>query len=234
MPDFATIYAQHAEQYDQLVSREDYQGNLLRAFRRIRQLQGLRVAELGAGTGRVTRLLAPWVRTIYASDRSAHMLAFARQRLAALAIDNVTLAVADNTALPLGTAIVDLAVAGWSFGHTTTWDPDRWQAQIGSALSEIQRVLKPDGVAIIIETLGTGRTDPAPPHDALANYYHWLEHDLGWQHMWVRTDYRFQSQQEADRLTGFFFGSPMQTYPAPGGRVTVPECTGIWWKQLIV
>ncbi|MDZ4719803.1 MAG: class I SAM-dependent methyltransferase [Roseiflexaceae bacterium] len=230
MPDFATIYAQHAEQYDQLVSREDYQGNLLRAFRRIRQLPHLRVAELGAGTGRITRLLASWVRTIHACDGSAHMLAFARQRLSELAIGNVMLAVADNAALPLPNAYADLALAGWSFGHTTTWEPNRWQVRIGAAIGEMQRVLKPGGAAIIIETLGTGRTEPAPPDQALANYYRWLEQDLGWQHMWIRTDYRFHSQQEADDLTGFFFGSPAQTYPAPGGRVTVPECTGIWWR----
>lgn len=231
MPDFATIYAQHADQYDQLVSREDYQGNLLRAFRRIRPLPGMHVAELGAGTGRLTRLLAPWVRTIHASDGSAHMLAFAKQHLAALAIGNVTLTVADNAALPLAKDCVDIALAGWSFGHTTSWDPERWQLRIGAALNEMQRVLKPAGTAIIIETLGTGQTEPAPPNQSLANYYQWLEQDLGWQHMWIRTDYRFHSQHEADQLTGFFFGSPARTYPAPGGRVTVPECTGIWWRK---
>lgn len=231
MPDFATIYAQHAAEYDQLVAREDYQGNLLRALRRIRALPGLRVAELGAGTGRLTRLLAPWVQQIYAYDGSAHMLAFARQRLNELAINNVTLAVADNATVPLPAGSVDLALAGWSFGHTTSWEPDRWQLRISAAIDEMQRVLKPGAPAIIIETLGTGQTQPAPPNQELAAYYHWLEQDLGWQRMWIRTDYRFNSQQEADLLTSFFFGSRSQTFPAAGGRVTVPECTGIWWRS---
>jgi ubiquinone/menaquinone biosynthesis C-methylase UbiE len=230
MPEFATIYEQHADIYDQLVSREDHQGNLLRALRGICNLDGLRVAELGAGTGRITRLLAPWVRRIVACDRSAHMLHFAKQRLNTMGITTVGWAVADNAALPLATASADLAIAGWSFGHATSWDAERWQLVIGAALTEMQRVLRPGGTAVVIETLGTGRTEPAPPNQQLADYYAWLERDLGWQRLWIRTDYRFRSQAEADELTEFFFGSRSATLPGPTGQVIVPECTGIWWK----
>jgi ubiquinone/menaquinone biosynthesis C-methylase UbiE len=229
MPDFATIYARHAEEYDRLVSAEDYQGHLLRAIRRICPLYGLQVVELGAGTGRVTRLLAPWVRQIVACDRSAHMLAFAGARLPELLIDNVQLVLADNAALPVGDAVADLCLAGWSFGHATEWDAANWRMTIGAALAEMQRVLRPGGVAIVIETLGTGRASPEPPNAALADYYRWLEQVLGWRSTWIRTDYRFTTPQEADQLTGFFFGSPAQTRPAPHGRVTIAECTGIWW-----
>jgi ubiquinone/menaquinone biosynthesis C-methylase UbiE len=230
MPTFETIYAQHAHEYDQLVSREDYQGNLLAAIGAIIELPGASVIELGAGTGRVTRLLAPHVRQIIACDRSPHMLGYARRRLAELESRNVALAVAENSALPLPAAGADLAIAGWSFGHATEWDADRWREVIGAALAEMRRVLRPGGTAIIIETLGTGQESPAPPNQALADYYAWLEGDMGWQRTWIRSDYRFISQAEADHLTGFFFGSPSATTPAEGGQAIVPECTGIWWK----
>jgi ubiquinone/menaquinone biosynthesis C-methylase UbiE len=74
MPDYHQIYRQHADQYELLVSREDRDGNLIRALNGIRPLAGLDVVELGAGTGRVTRLAAPLVRRIYAFDASAPML----------------------------------------------------------------------------------------------------------------------------------------------------------------
>jgi ubiquinone/menaquinone biosynthesis C-methylase UbiE len=206
MTDFATIYAHHAEDYDRLVAREDYQGNLLRAIRQIRPLQGARVAEPGAGTGRVTRLIAPWARHVVASDRSAHMLSVARRRLADLQIDNATLIVADNAALPLRT--------------------DR----IGQAIDEMRRVLKPGGTSIVIETLGTGSEKPQPPNQHLADYYAWLERDRGFHRTWIRTDYRFASGGEANELTGFFFGSAALYQLLPDGRAIVPECTGLWWR----
>ncbi|GAB4111108.1 MAG: hypothetical protein Fur005_44640 [Roseiflexaceae bacterium] len=230
MPDFATIYAHYADAYDQLVSREDYQGNILKALRRILSLQGIQVAEFGAGTGRVTRILAPWVRHVAAHDRSAHMLEYAKQRLRERSIDNVSLAIADNAAVPLASGVADLAIAGWSFGHATEWDAQRWRQVIGQGIAEMQRVLRPGGRAIIIETLGTGQDVPNPPSQVLSDYYAWLEHELHFQRTWIRTDYRFNSQEEADRLTGFFFGSPSPTILQSDQRVVVPECSGIWWR----
>ena len=53
MPSFAQIYAQHADEYDALVSREDYEGNLMPALQAIRALQRLDIVEFGAGTGRL-------------------------------------------------------------------------------------------------------------------------------------------------------------------------------------
>jgi ubiquinone/menaquinone biosynthesis C-methylase UbiE len=232
MPDFVTIYAQHADMYDRLVEREDFHHWLLPALRQVAAIDGARVAEFGAGTGRLTRMLAPSVTSIVACDRSAHMLEFARTRLHALHIDNSALLVADNAAMPLAAGQFSLSIAGWSFGHTTEWRPDSWREEIGRAIAEMRRLLRPGGTAVIIETLGTGRSEPQPPVPRLADYYDWLEHDLGWRSAWVRTDYRFSSQAEAEELTGWFFGSVMPSTTDPHGRAIVPECTGIWWTQV--
>jgi hypothetical protein len=64
MPDYQEIYRTQAETYDLLVSREDHQGNLLRALNQVRPMDGLDVVELGAGTGRLTCMVAPVVRTL--------------------------------------------------------------------------------------------------------------------------------------------------------------------------
>jgi ubiquinone/menaquinone biosynthesis C-methylase UbiE len=227
---FQAIYRARAAEYDALVSREDYQGRLLPALAAIRPLAGLDVVEFGAGTGRLTRLLAPEVALIVACDASAHMLAFAARQLAAGGLRNWRLAVADNRRLPLAARRADLALAGWSFGHSCGWHPASWRAEIDLALGEMRRVLQPGGVAVVLETLGTGRSTPAPPSPALAEYYAWLEREHGFAREWIRTDYRFASPEEAEALTRFFFGAELAERVARERLTILPECTGLWWR----
>ncbi len=232
MPDhFETIYAQHADLYDALVVREDYQGNILTTLQSIRPLVGLDIVEFGAGTGRLTLLLAPLVRSIRAYDGSEHMLAVAQERLHAAGYANASTEVADNRQIPAADASADISIQGWSFGHCCGWYPDTWRDEIGKALAEMRRVLRPGGTAIMLETLGTGRETPQPPTPALAEYYAWLEGELGWSHTWIRTDYRFESLDEAERLTRFFFGDELAAQVITNQWSTLPECTGVWWLK---
>src|SRR5262245_47854362 len=90
------VYSRDAERYDLLVSREDHAGNLLPALARIVPLAGRVVVEPGAGTGRLTRLLAPHVRRVVALDRSRPMLEVAAARVRAAGHANVGLTLADN------------------------------------------------------------------------------------------------------------------------------------------
>ena len=159
--DFKTIYASQAEAYQRMIDFEDYQGHLLPALAAIRPLDGLDVVEFGAGTGRLTVLLAPLVGTLRAFDASAHMLALAEERLGAIDAPHVQLAVADNARLPVPDDCADLALEGWSFGHLTGWYPDTWRQEAARALAELERVLRPGGTALLIETLGTGTEMPA-------------------------------------------------------------------------
>lgn len=229
---FQQIYATQAALYDAMVSREDYQGNILKALREIRPLDGLDVVEMGAGTGRFTRLLAPVVKSIRAFDASAHMLDTARATLEALGVTNWILQVGDNRNLPADTASADLSIAGWSFGHAQGWYRDRWQEEAGKMVDEMLRVLKPGGTAVILETMGTGSEQPAPPHDGLAAYYRWLENERGFAYKWIRTDYQFASVQEADELIRFFFGDVLADRIVREQLSILPECTGVWWKHV--
>ncbi|MDX1994408.1 MAG: class I SAM-dependent methyltransferase [bacterium] len=228
---FQQIYVSKAAQYDALVSAEDYQGNLLPALDAIRPLAGLEVVEFGAGTGRLTRLLAPIVKFIRAYDGSAHMLGTAAQRLGEMGLVNWTVTQADNRTIPAEDASADLAIAGWTFGHSVAWYPDLWQEEIGRMLAEMQRILRPDGTMIILETLGTGRETPAPPTPGLAAYYSWLEDAQQFTMRWVRTDYQFTSVAEAEQLTRFFFGDALADRVLSEGMLILPECTGIWSRQ---
>ncbi|MBZ0277083.1 MAG: class I SAM-dependent methyltransferase [Anaerolineae bacterium] len=229
---FQNIYAHHAGGYEALIAREDYKGNILAALQDIRPLAGLEVVEFGAGTGRLTRLLAPLVKRIRAFDASAHMLAEAEMQMQKTGLTNWTLAVGENYTLPVEAGSADIAIQGWSFGHCCGWYPDSWKDEIGKAIAEMKRVTHPGGTLIMLETQGTGRETPAPPNDSLAAYYAWVEKELGFSSAWIRTDYRFESLAEAERLTRFFFGDELADEVVRREWVILPECTGIWWLTL--
>ncbi len=228
-PDHKEIYQSRAEIYDRLVVREDYQQNIARALNRIRLTAGLDVAELGAGTGRLTRLLEPVARSLAAFDISRAMLAVARRSLATTDRSNWSLAIADNRRLPLRDRCVDLAISGWSICYLVTWgDPD-WQVEVDAALLEMERVLRPGGTTVILETQGTGFEKPHPP-EVLIPYFEYLV-DRGFSFTWIRTDYRFNSSDEAVELVDFFFGAELAAQVKQSNRLILPECTGIWWRK---
>jgi len=225
MPDHEKIYQKEADQYEYLVACEDFQGNLLPAIRQVFPPAGKDVVELGAGTGRLTCLLAPLVRSMRAYDVSQAMLDVAIRKLNDLGLTNWQAATADHRQLPAASQSADLAISGWSICYLVDWNRGGWVTQLEKALGEIRRVLSPGGTMIIIETLGTGFEAPHPP-DHLVDYYQYLTHQ-GFQSTWLRTDYRFPSEKEARRMAGFFFGPELaEKVHGP----TIPECTGLWWS----
>ncbi|MGQ9908045.1 MAG: class I SAM-dependent methyltransferase [Candidatus Flexifilum sp.] len=235
MPTFEEIYAAHADRYEALVAREDHEGNLLAALRQIvpalnDPAPALTIVEFGAGTGRLTRLLAPFARALHAFDASAHMLEAARAHFARPDRAQVHLGLADNAAIPLPDACADLVIEGWSFGHQTAWAAD-WRVSVAAALREMDRLLRPGGMAVLIETMTTGARIPHPPNAALAALYDWWEREHGFRRIDVRTDYRFASLDEAEALVRFFFGPALGDQVRAAGSVIVPECTGIWWRS---
>ena len=230
MTDFHAIYREHAREYEAMVSVEDRAGNVPTLIRRLCPPAGKTVLDIGAGTGRLTLLLAPEAAHVIAVDRAPAMLEITAERAATAGYSNVETRLADHRALPLEDGSVDLAVAGWTFGHATEWDAD-WKSEIGRSLHEAFRVLKPGAPLIIFETMGTGSESPAPPNDALAALYAWFENEQGFaDHGWLRTDYTFESPEQGADLTRFFFGDDMAGRILAERLTVLPECTG-WWAK---
>jgi ubiquinone/menaquinone biosynthesis C-methylase UbiE len=227
---FADIYQNKAVQYEKMVSREDYQGQIAAAIQQVRDLTGLDVIDSGAGTGRLACLFAPVTRSMAAFDTSAAMLEVATQRLTASGLSNWRTEIADHRSLPAEDGSADVVLSGWSVVYTVVWCPDNWRDELGRALAEMQRVLRPGGTIIILETMGTGSETPNPPPDLL-DYFQYLEAQ-GFTSSWFRTDYKFASLAEARELIVFFFGEDMMRFVQAGEAVILPECTGMWWKQV--
>lgn len=225
-----SIYRSEGDRYEALISREDDLGNIPRAIDEIVQVDGLDILDLGAGTGRLTLLLAPRARSIRAFDASAEMLRVCRQRLIASGLSHWQVQVADHRRLPVEDQSADLAVSGWSVSYLAVWDPENGQAELDKWLAEMKRVLRPKSTIILFESLGTGNETPVRL-EHVESTYRWLDAN-GFENKWIRTDYRFESLEEAVELAGFFFGEELASQVRANKNVILPECTGVWWREV--
>jgi ubiquinone/menaquinone biosynthesis C-methylase UbiE len=98
------------------------------------------VGDLGCGTGQVSSALAPFVERLIAVDASAAMLQAARKRLHGF--DNVELRRGELETLPIDDARLDAATLMLVLHHVP---------EPGRALTEVGRVLKPRGRAIVVD-----------------------------------------------------------------------------------
>jgi ubiquinone/menaquinone biosynthesis C-methylase UbiE len=104
---------------------------------------GLTVADLGCGTGQISRTLAPFVRRIIGVDASEAMLEAARPRVPS----NVELRAGQLEQLPIADGEVDCALLLLVLHYVV--DP-------GAVLEEAARVLRPAGRLVIVDMM---------PHD---------------------------------------------------------------------
>jgi len=230
MPTHAEIYLGEARQYEALVSREDYQGNILKVLDEIVDVDGIDALDLGAGTGRLAGLLAPRVRSLRAFDLSAHMLGLCRDKLRRSGLEDWVTAVADHRQLPLSSHCADLIVSGWSVSYVAIWRPERWREELDAWYREAKRVLRRGGLIVLFESLGTGNETPQPLAH-LQHVYRWLD-GTGFRQEWIRTDYRFDSFEQAAEIAGFFFGEEIKQRILKKKLSILPECTGVYWISI--
>ena len=224
------IYQTDGDRYEALISREDYQGNIPRAVDEIIDVDGLDALDLGAGTGRLTLMLAPRVKSIRAFDASAEMLRVCRERLMATGLSNWQVDVADHRKLPVEDHSADLVVSGWSVSYLSVWNQENGDAELEKWLAEMRRVLRHDGTIILFESLGTGNESPIRL-EHVEPTYRWLDNNE-FQNKWIRTDYKFESVEEAEELSRFFFGDELGDKVKKNNWVILPECTGVWWIKV--
>jgi ubiquinone/menaquinone biosynthesis C-methylase UbiE len=224
------LYTDYANEYEMLVSHEDYQNNLLAAIEQIEPLAGMRTAEFGCGTGRVSALLARQVRWLYAFDFTRSMLRLTQAKQENNGWKTVSLAQADSRQMPVRSSWADFAIEGWAFLQIAVWHPHDWQNQLGRALDEMQRVVRPGGKMILIETLGTGESTPKPaPFHRIV--YDYLEDQHGFTPLNLRTDYCFETLEQIQQVVVPLFGPEMLGRLVDAGQGWIlPECTGLWWR----
>jgi ArsR family transcriptional regulator len=105
-------------------------------------LPPLDVADLGCGEGYLTLEAARWAKRVIAVDRSAEVLARARDLARRRRAANITWKKGDLEQLPLRSASVDVALLSQALHHAA--HPDR-------ALSEARRILRPGGRLLVLD-----------------------------------------------------------------------------------
>jgi hypothetical protein len=139
-------------------------------------------------------------------------------------------AVADHRFIPVLSHSADLVVSGWSVSYLAVWNPNSWRSELGKWLEEMKRVLRPASFIVLFESLGTGNESPVRLAH-LEKFYPWLV-EVGFQNKWIRTDYQFDSPQQAAEIAGFLFGDEMKKRIAAEKLTILPECTGVWWLAI--
>ncbi len=135
----AAFFARAAERWDEL--REELFGQGVRTAPLLGLLEGeWRVGDLGAGTGALAAMLAPFVRSVVAVDRSEEMLRAARLRLEG--VPNVELRRGELEALPLEDGSLDVAFLALVLHYVVA--PPR-------VLAEVRRVLAPGGRVVVLD-----------------------------------------------------------------------------------
>jgi ubiquinone/menaquinone biosynthesis C-methylase UbiE len=226
MAEHKNVYINETGRYHALVSFEDYEKNLPAILHHLIGEGCPSVLESGAGTGRVTEILAPVCREVIAFDLSPSMLVTANKNTRTYPKSLTGFASADHRLLPVNDQRFDRVVSGWSVCYLVSWNAKNWKTEVNRAFSEFCRVLNPDGKIVLIETLGTGKTSPAPPNK-LVDYLSYLD-SLGYKREVIRTDYQFPDKQTAENLVDFFFGKEMVPAINMQTRPILPECSGLW------
>jgi ubiquinone/menaquinone biosynthesis C-methylase UbiE len=235
MPDFQYIFSSQSQKYDDLVSEEDHNNNLLNCLEEITSFAQKDIIEFGAGTGRLTFKLCSLARDILAMDISQSMLDIAIKKQKERKITNVKFLQSDNLTLPKSTKEYDIAIEGWSFLAVVAISENKWEEKnyrkiINKLVQNMKTATKKDGSLIIIETLGTFEEKPNVPEN-FANIYKYLENELGFQNKAIRTDFRFDTVEQAIDLMTFFFGEEYKEMIMKNNMTIIPECTGIWHRK---
>jgi ArsR family transcriptional regulator len=108
----------------------------------LRLLPPIEIADLGAGDGNFSFLLATSAKMVIAVDSSEKMLEVARDHAVRNGILNIDFRHGDMEELPIPAAAVDVAFFSQSLHHAL--HPAR-------ALSEAQRILRPGGRVVILD-----------------------------------------------------------------------------------
>lgn len=113
--------------------------------RRVRETEVSDVLDLGCGGGHVSFAIAPFVRSVTAYDLSADMLRMVVQEAERLGFANLQTQQGRAESLPFADATFDMVCTRYSAHH--------W-SDVGKALRETRRVLKPGGLLIAIDCVG--------------------------------------------------------------------------------
>jgi ubiquinone/menaquinone biosynthesis C-methylase UbiE len=194
----SVFYKNKAGVYEEFSKAEDAPDKILEAI--IPKLKNKVVLDVGCGTGKYAKLLAPHVKAYYGLDVSADQLAFAKKKVRN--IKNTKLICSDATKIRLPDDFFDAVVAFWSISTIAGWLRKK------RAVSEATRSIKPGGMMYLIENSPSGEFHSVRMSSkSRANEYkRWLE-KMGFKvARKIHTYFKFPSTKMAKIVFGEIWG----------------------------
>jgi ubiquinone/menaquinone biosynthesis C-methylase UbiE len=150
-------FARQAHTFDAWAEKTDDQ--VAARFRAALGVNGLgALIDVACGPGVVTAAIAPGAKSVVAFDATAAMLDKARARCAKAGLANVAFERGDAENLPFDAARFDGLVTRLAIHHFA--DPQR-------ALDEMCRVLRPGGIAVIVDVVSSEVAAESELHNAI-------------------------------------------------------------------
>ena len=232
-PEQFDVYKRRAAIYNQLVSHEDVEQNLKKLLLDKIDFKNKRVIEAGLGTGRVTQIYINQAQHIHGFDQAQHMLDFAYDSLESLNPEYVSklyLKQGNHSDILKQSFVADIFIEGWAFGHWFLELYPNYENVLNDYFNQLSTKIVPNGCIVLIETLGTDRTTPFN-NSELNIFYNFLETEHQFERFEIRTDYQFESVEQAAESFRAFFGGEITQKIQEQGLTRIPEVTGIWIKS---
>ncbi len=201
-----TTYHSRTDVYERLSDCAE-EGVVIERLLRSARFRQQVVLEIGCGSGKQTRQLAPLCARYVALDESAPMLEVAKKRCHST--PGLTFIQADAQNLPFVDQSFDIIFSGWCLDGI--WPPEARE----KAFSEAERVLAPTGHMWLATNHWTGEfmemRGEAAVERELSNSRFVLEHGFEYVET-VESAFNFASLDEAKRVLGFILGRKAGDY----------------------
>jgi SAM-dependent methyltransferase len=204
----------------------DRAGVIEAVMREVQDWAGRDVLDIGCGTGFHLPRFAATARTVVGVEPHPPLVVQARRRVVALPTVRVVQASAAETTLP--DASVDVAHARWAYFFGPGCEP---------GLAELDRVMRPDGTAFVVDndatrsTFGTWFRRSLPSYDPEAVERFWLRQ--GWSRRPLDIAWTFDSTEDFARVLRIEFpGAPAEEIlAADPDRTGVDYAVNLWWRH---
>jgi len=200
LSEHSIFYKENAGIYEKFSKAEDAPERILKTI--LPRVKGRTVLDVGCGTGKYIKLLAPSVKAYYGLDISAHQLLIAKKKIGAL--KNVKLIRADASKIKLPNNFFDVAIAFWALSPIAGWERKK------RALAEVSRTLKRGSSFYLIENDAMGffeKIRGSHRRWETQEYNKWIKRQGFKVVKRIKTYFEFISQKEAQRVFGKIWGN---------------------------
>ncbi|GAA1988156.1 hypothetical protein GCM10009838_58700 [Catenulispora subtropica] len=225
--DWNRLYNEFPERYDEFAEAQDPTDTMAHVSGHV-DLAGKVVLDIGGGSGKYARCLAPEAALVHCLDPCLPLIEVAERRARELGATNIVTGQAEAQKVPLGDATVDVVLAAHSIsaiaardfstpGHASADVSESRFAERALAVTELLRVLRPGGWLFSLTpapdnyggelseiVLGA---DGAEWSRGKLRFIRWMSDEFGFVSTPIRADWKFPDGDEAARVFGFVYGA---------------------------